>query len=203
MPGFPRTRVVKMRYVTSVVLNPGLGTIAKHEFRANSIFDPDYTGIGHQPIGHDQWANFYDRYIVIGSKINCKYIYDGTVVATPNLIGCYLTSDPNNTPSEGLEIAEQGLGRYSLVPTVKYAVLGRGTPQLGNTYSPKKLFNLSNLKDNQQEYGASYGANPTENAHYVIWTQNTDATALAGDTTVLVTIDYSVLLSDPKPLAQS
>jgi len=33
------------------------------------VFDPDFTGIGNQPLGHDQWAAFYRRYRVLASKI--------------------------------------------------------------------------------------------------------------------------------------
>jgi hypothetical protein len=42
----------------------GLGNMASYQFRVNSIFDPNYTGTGHQPLGHDQWATFYNRYRV-------------------------------------------------------------------------------------------------------------------------------------------
>lgn len=34
-------------------------------FRLNSIFDPDYTGTGHQPFFRDMWASQYDYYSVI------------------------------------------------------------------------------------------------------------------------------------------
>nr|QKI29027.1 Cap [Kummerowia striata CRESS virus] len=38
-------------------------------FRANSIYDPDYTGSGHQPYFRDTWASMYDYYSVLA----CKY----------------------------------------------------------------------------------------------------------------------------------
>jgi len=37
-------------------------------FRMNSLFDPDRTGVGHQPYGRDQLANIYNRYRVNGFK---------------------------------------------------------------------------------------------------------------------------------------
>jgi len=39
-------------------------------FRMNSIFDPDYTGTGHQPFFRDMWASQYDYYTVI----QCDYV---------------------------------------------------------------------------------------------------------------------------------
>lgn len=38
-------------------------------FRANSIFDPDYSGGGHQPLFRDMWASMYDHYCVLA----CHY----------------------------------------------------------------------------------------------------------------------------------
>jgi len=41
-----------------------------HSFRSNNIFDPNLTGGGHQPAGHDQMGGFYRYYRVLG----CKYL---------------------------------------------------------------------------------------------------------------------------------
>lgn len=42
-------------------------------FRGNSLYDPDYTGVGVQPYGYDQLCSgtgsLFNRYIVYGSKI--------------------------------------------------------------------------------------------------------------------------------------
>jgi hypothetical protein len=35
----------------------------------NSLFDPNRTGTGHQPIGFDQWMAFYNRYRVTGIDV--------------------------------------------------------------------------------------------------------------------------------------
>ncbi|KAF4134178.1 hypothetical protein GN958_ATG16653 [Phytophthora infestans] len=45
------------------------GGNANHIWRMSSIFDPDYTTTGHQPIGRDLWASMYDYYTVI----RCDY----------------------------------------------------------------------------------------------------------------------------------
>lgn len=44
-------------------------TSAGQAFNMNSLFDPDRTGAGDQPVGFDQWAAFYNRYIVYKFKI--------------------------------------------------------------------------------------------------------------------------------------
>lgn len=37
-------------------------------FRGNGLFDPDQKGAGHQPMGFDQWAAFYQEYYVISCE---------------------------------------------------------------------------------------------------------------------------------------
>jgi len=38
--------------------------IRRQVFRANSLFDPDFTGTGAQPYNFDDWSTFYNRYRV-------------------------------------------------------------------------------------------------------------------------------------------
>ena len=51
-------------YCDTKSLSPGTGA-ASHIFRLNSINDPDYTGVGHQPAFHDKWATLYGNYKVV------------------------------------------------------------------------------------------------------------------------------------------
>lgn len=51
-------------------------------FTLNSIFDPNFTGVGHQPIGHDQWAAFYNRYRVTGVDVDVECINNSIIPTT-------------------------------------------------------------------------------------------------------------------------
>lgn len=44
--GFPSKLMVKLRYCQTFTLNAGIGSYAVQEFRANSLYDPDFTGGG-------------------------------------------------------------------------------------------------------------------------------------------------------------
>ena len=67
-------------------------------WRMNSIFDPDFTGVGHQPLFRDMWASQYDFYTVLA----CEYeihAYNGAVGTNtyssntrPNRLGCAIMS---------------------------------------------------------------------------------------------------------------
>ncbi len=72
--GFATRQLVKMRYFADVELDPGAGAMAAHIFSANGLFDPDITGVGHQPYSFDQWMAVYDHYHVVGAKISVTFL---------------------------------------------------------------------------------------------------------------------------------
>lgn len=65
-PGTPfpqRCRAV-LRYTSYFNIDPiAAGTVAYY-LRCNSAYDPDYTGVGGQPRGFDQYAALYNQYTV-------------------------------------------------------------------------------------------------------------------------------------------
>lgn len=72
----PRTHKQRLRYGDIITLDydPGAGGNPYVEYRANGVHDPDYTNVGHQPYGFDQWAALYQRAVVIGSAIRVSYL---------------------------------------------------------------------------------------------------------------------------------
>ena len=59
---FAQRYIAKMKYSEQLkVTGPAGGGLAAYRFNLNSIFDPNRTGFGHQPYGHDQLAGLYNR----------------------------------------------------------------------------------------------------------------------------------------------
>jgi len=71
--GFPDRFKTKIRYCDVITFSDTAGTTQSNTFRLNSIYDPDLSGVGHQPMYHDQLALVYGRYRVTGSKITIKF----------------------------------------------------------------------------------------------------------------------------------
>ena len=74
------TSVASERYLTKLnyselfaITYAGFGTPGIYQFRVNSIFDPNLTGVGHQPLGHDQLGLIYQRYRVRGMSYNISF----------------------------------------------------------------------------------------------------------------------------------
>jgi hypothetical protein len=65
-----------LSYADMKVFNPGTHFVF-HEYRLNSLFDPDYTSAGHQPTGFDQWMTLYQNYIVRRARVNITAMTHG------------------------------------------------------------------------------------------------------------------------------
>jgi len=75
MPVFPAQITRRLRYSTNFVGGTTSGAITSTQvFRANDLFDPDFTGTGHQPMGFDQLILWYNHFCVHTAKIRivCK-----------------------------------------------------------------------------------------------------------------------------------
>ncbi len=75
---FPMKNSQKLKYTDIIQLDTSMGVVDWHQFRANSLFDPDLTGTGHQPLSFDEWTSFYQRYKVHACKISINGIITST-----------------------------------------------------------------------------------------------------------------------------
>lgn len=66
---FPPQISMKLRYWQNGV-NTTTVTAGVTQFYGNNIYDPDYTGAGHQPLYRDFWATAYNNYRVTNSYIS-------------------------------------------------------------------------------------------------------------------------------------
>lgn len=86
---------VKLQYTESHHCYSGaLGVFGpEHEFRLNSIFDPDKSGVGHQPYGYDQLALLYRKYKV--NAVAVEIIF--TDPSEDALVGAAIVQPPGGT----------------------------------------------------------------------------------------------------------
>lgn len=76
-PIAPRT-IVRLKYNAVLPTSDSAwGTGIDYTFNLNSIYDPDLSGTGHQPLGRDQWSVFYNRYRVF----KVSYVITGTAMS--------------------------------------------------------------------------------------------------------------------------
>jgi len=195
LSGMPKTRRAILRYTDHVTsITSTLGALGSYVFRANGIYDPNYTGTGHQPMGFDQWAALYNHYVVLGAKMTVKVLPSASSTA-PCIIGTMVTDGtavPYTTPGTFIEAKR---GPYRLFKATDRVV------SLVQKYSSKKQFNVTDVKDNVARIGAPVTADPTEDAMFNIWFFTMDNTTASPN--LFVTIDYIVEFSEPKDMVTS
>lgn len=87
--GFPDRIKVKLNYFAEIDTTNTFGAASVQQFRGNSVFDPDLTGTGHQPMGFDQWSAFYGHYRVSGSSLRIgALVPGGTAFINTDTVGC-------------------------------------------------------------------------------------------------------------------
>lgn len=193
--GLPTQRLCKLVYVNNTESTSNLGSINFIKYRANSIFDPDYSGVGHQPFGYDQWSILYNHYVVLGSKITVKVINSIPNGTSPSYMGCYLSDDTSIPYTEAYQLMEAGKGTYRLNNP------GNNRPiTFGSRFSAKKYFNVVDVKDNSR-LGASVVADPLEGAIYNVWFQ----TGNGSTSTIYLSIrlEFIVSFSEPRDVNTS
>lgn len=96
---FPRSRITRHRYVDTVTMatNGVPGVPQYYIYRANSTYDPDLTGTGHQPMFRDEMANIYTNYTVLNAYIKVTFYQGDTAQMHYAVIAsndAALTNDP-------------------------------------------------------------------------------------------------------------
>lgn len=67
--GFPTKIITILRYIESYPLTSTSGGVGTQIMRMNGPFDPDLTGVGHQPMYWDRYNQIYQSYRVLGSRL--------------------------------------------------------------------------------------------------------------------------------------
>jgi len=204
MIGFPSQRVVKMRYTKNFSLDP-TGPTDVYEFSANDIGNPDQTVTNQRPLGYNQWASFYKNWMVIGSRVSIKPVYASTTAGTvPLMYGINLYNSGESPSSNPLLLIEQGKCKYRIMQPIQN---GAYQP-ISYSFSPKKWYNMKNLKDNWNElYGifsaGSGAAPPSKVAVYGVFAASADGSTNVQPINFTIQIDYLVLCQEPLLLPTS
>ena len=195
--GFPQKKTVRLRYAQEIAINTGAASITTHIFRANAMFDPDYTGTGHQPSNFDRWMAIYDHYTVLQSKITARYTPTVTTNIVPALLGITLTSDPGELSGLTTEdILEKPHTATSMLAVGNQGnASGFGT--VVKTFDAVKFFGKSKSSlVGDGTYRGNSSSNPTEIAYFQVFTapiggNNPD------NMNIIVTMDFVCVLTEP------
>lgn len=176
----------------SIATNVGINQV----MNLNSCFDPDRSGVGHQPYGWDQIAALYNRYRVLKCKWKVSFgassdTYRWVIVPINGLLNASITNATTYEAACENPRAISGFQCFGAGEIVK-----RGTTALNNLNGVTRTEYLAD-----DRYESLTTASPSEVMTLTIGLQNQTAATLIIPFTVEMIFETD--LHDPLPLAQS
>lgn len=190
-------KIVNFCYTDSVAI----GTVVPskpegYRFSLNSVFDPDSSGVGHQPLGHDEMAALYSKYKVLGARITARFFWLNTLsVGQAHRVGIYFDDD-TTLPSSQFQISEKNHNRCSAILPPNAEAMRT----VSCNWSGKKWFKENWITDGTT---GVFGANPATMAYAFVWVNSMDGIASSDDVRIEVTLEYICKCYDPKELPVS
>jgi len=171
------------------------GTTAEYIFSANGCFDPNITGVGHQPRGFDQLIALYDHFVVIGVKLYLTAV--NSDATNGNILGCYVT-DSSAVAGDVFYPLESRMVSYGVVSPEA----GSSSTTISLACNPNTFLGRSSpLSD--PELKGSVSANPTEQAFLHCFAIPGPGGVDTGVNYCHVRIEYDVMFIEPRTITQS
>ncbi len=192
-PFIQRERRAALTYFDLADITTTSGSLGQWIFRANSIFDPDFTFTGHQPMLYDQIAPMYQSYKVIAVRVH----YTCTLgLAYP--IGLLSVATYNLTPPTQMgELVE--FSRRPPRPITQYETASSNfTVRISSILGLKEEEYVENAR-----YNTAIGSNPSDNAFLVFSVGKGSITGSDTLTTIQVMLEFQVIFYNPKDPGQS
>lgn len=189
-----RSQKVTMRYYTGRGINAGVGGTAVTVFAANGMYDPDITGVGHQPRGFDELMPLYDHYVVIGVKCTVDFI-PSAGETVPIYVG--ITLRDSSVTATANDYVEGGNTMYGVLSA------SQGFPtRMTMPINPNKFLGRSKpLADRDLKGSAT--TNPAELAFIHVWAAPANSGDDPGNVVANVLLEYTAVLIEPKVPIQS
>jgi len=189
---FPEKQTSTLTYCTQGQLDPttdGFGALAT--FRANSIYDPELSGVGHQPSYHDILAAVYERYSVVSSSLSVQFWSPTSSSSGQCMVYACIRPNSGDVPTTGNTYAtlmEQGGIRFKPLGARDG---GNDITRARVTYSPRRLYKKSPYDEDDLQ--ALYGANPNTSPTFAIGVVPILSSDDIGAVRYVVTMKFKVL----------
>ncbi len=184
--GFPDSEVAIIRYSDEIAIAPG-AAYGQYTYRGNSCFDPDESGIGHQPMYFDQYAAVYSKYKVI--SCSCSVTGSNYNASASAVLAIIPSSEIPTLTSYAIAMEQPYAKRTELLP-----ISTRGGVQstVASRMSTRRILGLTSAQFASEDYSATTGATPSS-----VWYWNIAAFDVSAvSVRLLVDLDYKVIFYD-------
>lgn len=185
---------VNFRYHELIRITPNAAVTQVYVFSCNGLYDPDITGIGHQPSGFDEMMGLFDHYCVVKSNIQAQFVNKDSAIS----IGCGVSlADSSTVAVDARRYVESGSSTWALLGPING---GANKATMSQEITLSKYLGRPNILS-EDDCSGNVSNNPTEQAYYHLWVEGYGSTGTATD--ILVTIDYFAYLKEPRVLTLS
>lgn len=190
----PRQKVT-LKYFDSRTITATTAGSFGTTYRLNSLFDPDATGVGHQPRGYDQIKELYQKYVVTKANVVVNFRNDNT---TSRVIPGLIVNDEFAYTAG----TESDLMEHSALKTnYKRLLRASGSDNAGAAAQTviKQMVNMANWEGTKDLFGddtaqADIAASPIDQCFLHIC----GAFNGAGSLDVDIWIEFEAYMMDPK-----
>lgn len=191
--GVPDRVRAKLKYSDIIEMTTTTGGYALHSFRGNSIYYPDYSATGHQPLYHDNYAALYSQYVVRGAKIQLKAVNHGGSMSC--ILMCVASTDVfTSSDVNGQSTLEQSYSRRTAI----LPVASDNPSHLSLYGSSSKIMGLRKGQILDDEYAAVFGSNPTDMWYFNLGLMAMDQATTGQTVRIQVLITYYCEFYDRK-----
>ncbi len=157
---------VRLKYCDRVQLTTtgSVNVAVGYSFRLGSVYDPDYTGTGHQPYMYDQLTTIYKKYVVESVSYSVRFRQVAASPITSLWCGFSLLTDTNAAASAVGDTINEIRERSTALTAPLAAVNNAANFKTwkGNVVL-RRLFGISEMQyyGDEDDFAAMYNANPS------------------------------------------
>lgn len=180
------------------------GFLTCYFFRANDLYDPDFSGTGHQPVGFDQAMLFWEQFCVFSSKISVRFMSNSS-----NAVVCGVFLSPDTVvPASIADLQQNGYIKQTMIMgATNDSTSGGGKHVLSSTsisMDSVRYFSSSNRETYfaNPNFTGNAASSPTELVYFGIFAYTFNLSSMY-DTYFDVTISYDARFWEPRKVASS
>ncbi len=196
----------RQNYGQTTTIGDGALTVPFTTLRLNSVYDPDYTGVGSQPNGYDLMATVYKKYAVIGCRYTVTFrnnsnaftlacgAYPSTASSHVGVYDNYLESIERPTISTALVDPAANNTHRSTATVTGYVKMKNWGVNSGT----------GGYKTFQELFGSEIASNPSQGIYLHCTAVNQDNTAPASSSVKMdIQLSFDVIYYDPQDTEDS
>lgn len=183
----------KLRYSTNISLTATSGIPSGYLFAVNGLFDPDVTGVGHQPMGFDQIMLSYNHYCVFNTRIIVTFKN-----TTANTSTVAIRLDANNSVlTDPVQIIEYGALQMEQIESKDS---NGSAVTLTSSVNLRRIQGVRFVQDDPDLRGG-LSSNPVELTyfHLMVWNTLGVTSTIGAD----VVLEFDALFTEPRDLSTS